>query len=147
MPKMKIQGGESMKIFKIACLTALLVTMIACASTPDYDAWLETHNSAPEINVSGKWNAGLSMAGGWGSAELIQQGRYVYGTLGLYSVKGVVSNTSLFLKIYSSGYVYYTAKLNKNDDGSLSGMATREAIVESPAATNADISMITMTRK
>jgi len=94
--------------------------------------------------VTGKWNAGTSWAGGWGEANLIQQGRNVYGTIGQYSVRGVVSNKSLFIKIISSGYVYYTARLDMKEDGSLSGIATKETIVDSPEASNADVSIINM---
>jgi hypothetical protein len=90
--------------------------------------------------------AGTSWGGGWGEANLIQQGRNVYGSLGLYSVKGVVSKTSLFVTIVSNGYVYYTAKLDMKKDGSLSGIAVKGAIAENPEAANAEISAITMKR-
>lgn len=135
-----------MKIFKIGSLILLISMMMSCATTLNYDAWLDAQSMPSQLDVTGKWNAGLSMAGGWGEANLIQKERNVYGTLGLYSIKGVVSKTSLFVKIFSGGHVYYTAKLDANKDGSLSGVAIKGAIVESPEASNADISIITMTK-
>ena len=118
----------------------------SAVNTPNYEAWLGAQNLPSQMDVSGKWDAGKFYSGGWGDANLVQQGRNVFGTLGLYSVNGVVSQTTLFLKIISKGYVYYTAKLDMKDDGSLSGIALQEAIVESPETAKGEIQIIIMKR-
>lgn len=133
-------------ISKVLLAILLIWGLLSCASTPNYDEWLGAHNLPAAMDVTGKWNAGTSWAGGWGEANLVQQDRNVYGTLGLYSVRGVVSKKSLFITISSGGYVYYSARLDMKEDGSLSGIATKEAIVESPGAAHADIALLKMTR-
>lgn len=138
-----------MKKFNLGLILILIITaLLSCRSlfAPDYDKWLGTQVMPSQMDVTGKWDAGPVLRGGWGEANFIQQGRNVYGTLGSYSLRGVVSNKSLFLAISADSYVYYTARLDMKDDGSLSGIATKEAIVESPEAAKADISIITMKR-
>ena len=91
-----------MKKINLGFLMLLISVLTSCAAaTPNYEAWIGAQNMPSQVDVTGKWNAGLSMAGGWGEANLIQRGRDVYGTLGLYSVRGVVSNKTLFVKIVS----------------------------------------------
>jgi len=127
-----------MKKISFALSVLLIMAVMSCrtgpAIAPNYDTWLEAQNMPSQMNVSGRWNAGESWSGGWGEANLIQQGRNVNGTLGLYTLKGVVSHKTMFVILTSGGYVYYTAKLDMKADGSLSGVAYREAIAGSPEA-------------
>jgi uncharacterized lipoprotein NlpE involved in copper resistance len=128
----------------------LILSLMSCRTSavniPNYEAWLGAQDLPSQMDVSGKWYAGDSLSGGWGDANLVQQGRNVSGTLGLYSVKGVVSQTTLFLEIISQGHVYYTAKLDMKNDGSLSGIALKEAIVESPETAKGESHIIIMKR-
>ena len=138
-----------MKRINLGFLLILIIAVLpSCRSlfAPDYDAWLGTQVMPSQMDVTGKWDAGPVLRGGWGEANFIQQGRNVYGTLGSYSVRGVVSNKSLFIAISADSYVYYTARLDIKEDGSLSGISTKEAIVETLEAAKADISIITMRR-
>jgi hypothetical protein len=141
---------DKMKNINLGLSILLILLLMSCrtsaVNTPNYEAWLGAQNSPSQMDVSGKWDAGDAWSGGWGEANLIQEGRNVYGTIGLYSVKGVVSQTTLFLEFISNGYVYYTAKLDGKDDGSLSGMAFKEAIAESPETAKGEIYAITMKR-
>ena len=127
-----------------------ILVLISCrtgpAVAPNYDTWLEAQNMPSQMNVSGRWDAGESWSGGWGEANLIQQGRNVSGTLGLYNVKGVISHKTMFITLTSGDYVYYTAKLDMKNDGSLSGMAYREAIAGSPEAEKVESFPIIMKR-
>ena len=56
------------------------------------------------------------------------------GNIGLYSVKGVVSGTSVYMLLISNGYTYYTAKLDEQKDGSFSGIAAKEAPADSASS-------------
>ena len=131
-------------------MTLLILVLMSCRTgpsvAPNYDAWLNAQNMPSQMNVSGRWDAGESWGGGWGEANLVQQGRDVTGTLGLYNVKGVVSHKTLFITMTSGGYVYYTAKIEMKADGSLSGMAYRETIVGSPEAEKVESYPIIMKR-
>jgi len=128
----------------------LILSLMSCrtsaVNTPNYEAWLGAQNLPSQMDVSGKWDSGDFLSGGWGNANLLQQGRNVFGTLGLYSVKGVVSQKTLFLELISKGYVYYTAKLEMKNDGSLTGIAIKDAIVESPETAKGEIYIINMKR-
>jgi len=141
---------DKMKNIILGLSILLILSLMSCrtsaVNTANYEAWLGAQNMPSQMDVSGKWDAGDFLSGGWGDANLVQQGRDVFGTLGLYSVKGVVSHTTLFLEIISKGYVYYTAKLEMKNDGSLSGIALKEAIVESPETAKGEIYIIIMKR-
>ena len=141
---------DKMKKISFALSVLLILAVMSCRTgptvTPNYDTWLEAQNMPSQMNVSGRWNAGESWGGGWGEANLIQQGRNVNGTLGLYTLKGVVSRKTMFVILTSGGYVYYTAKLDMKADGSLSGVAYREAIAGSPEAEKVESYPINMKR-
>jgi len=127
-------------------LLAVMSCRTGAAIAPNYDTWLEAQNMPSQMNVSGRWDAGESWSGGWGEANLIQQGRNVNGTLGLYTVKGVISHKTMFITLTSGGYVYYSAKLDMKNDGSLSGVAYREAIAGSLEAEKVESYPIIMKR-
>jgi hypothetical protein len=140
---------NKMKNIILGLSILLILSLMSCRTTvnaPTYEAWLNAQNMPSQLDVSGRWDAGGSMSGGWGEGILIQQGRNVYGSIGLYSVKGVVSGTSLFVGFISRDYVYYTAKLDMKNDGSLSGVAVKGAIAESLATARGEIYGIIMKR-
>lgn len=139
-----------MKYISIMLSTVIVMFLLSCRTgivVPNYDLWLQSQNMPSEVVLTGKWDAGYVWSGGWGEANLIQQGRDVHGTLGLYRVKGVVSNKTIFLTLISTGdHVYYTAKLTVKEDGSLQGLAVKEALVDSPEAAKAEIYAMTFKR-
>jgi hypothetical protein len=139
-----------MKYISIMLSIVVVSLLVSCRTEmvlPNYDTWLQSQNMPSEVDLTGKWDAGNAWGGGWGEANLIQQGRDVYGTLGVYRVKGVVSNKTIFLTLISSGdHVYYTAKLTMKKDGSFLGIAVKEALVDSPEAAKAEIYAITFNR-
>jgi hypothetical protein len=125
----------------------LIVALVSCRTAPvNYDVWLGAQDMPSQMDISGKWDAGFSMGGGWGEANLVQQDRNVNGLLGFYAVKGVVSGKALFMQLISNGYVYYTTKLELREDGSLSGMAYKEAVAGSPEAAKAESYPLVMRR-
>jgi hypothetical protein len=128
----------------ILLILPLMSCQTSAVNTPNYKAWLGAQNLPSQMDVSGKWYTGDLLSGGWGDANLVQQGRNVSGTLGLYSVNGVVSQTTLFLEIISRGHVYYTAKLDMKNEQSLSGIALKEATVEIPETAKGENYIIIM---
>ena len=71
-----------MKVARHILIVLLLVFGItACRSsqenvskTNNYDEWLAKHSEPAKVNVGGEWNAGNAWEGGWGGANLVQQG-------------------------------------------------------------------------
>ena len=139
-----------MKYIKMMVSIFALMLLVSCRASivhPNYDMWLQSQNMPSEVDLTGKWDAGYIWGGGWGEANMVQQGRDVYGTIGLYRVKGVVSNKTVFLTlIATSDRVYYSAKLTMKEDGSFHGLAVKEALVDSPEAAKAEIYAITFKR-
>lgn len=81
------------------------------------DAWLAQHSQGARVSIGGQWSSA-----DWGAAALTQNGRRVTGTLGNYSVEGVVSGYKAYLLLTSNGWVFYTAELERFSDGSLVGL-------------------------
>jgi hypothetical protein len=55
----------------------------------------------------------------------------------------IVSGKDLYLVLLSNNRVYYTAQMSNQSDGSFSGKAAKEAIVDSDAAKSAETYPIT----
>ena len=124
------------------CLAGVLG--FASVSVKAADDWLASKAAAaPKVNMTGKWDAGSAWTGGWGEGNFIQDKAYFTGPLGLYYVKGVVSGKDLYLVLLSNNWVYYTAKMSKQGDGSFAGKATKDVIVDSDAAKSAETYPIT----
>ena len=81
------------------------------------EAWLARHTQGARASIAGQW-----VSADWGNAALSQNGRRVTGTLGNYSVEGVVSGYKAYLLLKSNGWVYYTAELESFSAGSLVGL-------------------------
>lgn len=97
--------------------------LIGCNTTEKYAAnnaagqrWLDEHRGGAGISVSGTWHSDE-----WGGGKLVQEGRTVNGTLGNYSVRGVISGQRAYLLLQSGGWIYYTAVLAKPSANELSG--------------------------
>lgn len=104
-------------IRKLAILIAL-TTLVGCSTAEKYAAnqaaatqWLDESAGRPTVAVNGAWEA---LEYGWGGAgRLVQTGNRITGTLGNYTVRGVVNGAHIFLAFDSNGWTYYTAKLRK----------------------------------
>ncbi len=82
--------------------------------------WLSDQSAPARIDVSGRW-----ASRDWGSARFHQSGRRVTGTLGDYSVRGVVSGSKAYLLIASGDWYYYSAILEKTRPDLLTGRFSR----------------------
>jgi hypothetical protein len=124
-----------------AVVFALSFLLFACAGRIDKAAndWLQTHPGPALVDVSGQWNSGSAMGGGWGGGNFVQEGKDIYGQLGFYTVRGVVSGTTLYLNLISGGRVYYTAKLEKVGENLYRGKAVDGAIIGTKEARSATI--------
>ncbi len=99
------------------------LSLIGCNTTEKYAAnnaagqrWLDEHRGGAGISVGGIWQSE-----DWGGSKLVQEGRAVNGTLGSYSVRGVVSGQRAYLLLQSGGWIHYTAVLAKPSATQLSG--------------------------
>ena len=99
------------------------LSLIGCGTSEKYAAnnadgqrWLDEHRSSAGISVGGIWQSEE-----WGGSKLVQDGRTVNGTLGNYSVRGVVSGQRAYLLLSSNGWIFYTAVLAKPTATQLSG--------------------------
>jgi hypothetical protein len=90
----------------------------------EIDPWLaEISGDKPAVlNVEGNWHDPESEgAFGWGQGDILQNGNKIKGTIGSYSVSGVVSGQTVYVVFYTKGKVYYTAILEMPERGVLSG--------------------------
>ena len=73
------------------------------------------------INVEGKWVDPDSRRWNWGKGNLWQKEKKISGFIGIYNVRGIVSEKIAYLVFYSEGIVHYTAKLEMVEIGVLEG--------------------------
>lgn len=126
------------KIFLILGMTFLLFGCVTYYLTDEnVNPWLISKEGTPSINITGIWDSGNMMSGGWGGAQLIQSGNKISGTLGLYSVKGVINGTSIYLSLYTNMRIYHTAILNMVDKGKMEGKVIEGTIADGESAKNA----------
>ncbi|MBM3284578.1 MAG: hypothetical protein FJY81_01760 [Candidatus Aminicenantes bacterium] len=99
------------------------------------DNWLDSkETNPPKIDISGRWDAGSLSSGGWGDANIIQVESKLSGNIGLYKIVGIVSGTNVFLRLLSDGEVRYTARLSKQNDGNLLGIAVEGKYIDAESA-------------
>lgn len=84
------------------------------------DNWLSDQTGPAAINISGNWTSN-----DWGQASFSQSGRRVTGTLGGYTVHGVVSGERAYLLIAQGDWYYYSAVLELQRPGLLTGRFSR----------------------
>lgn len=84
------------------------------------DNWLSDQTGPADINLSGSW-----ISDDWGRATLLQNGRRVSGSLGGYEVEGVVSGQRAYLLIAQGDWYYYSAVLELQRPGLLTGRFSR----------------------
>lgn len=80
-----------MKTFKLAAICLSVLALASCRSITlpraQTNTWLESKAGPSGINLSGIWDAGPSMGGGWGNASFSQDGNHFVGGLGAYSAE------------------------------------------------------------
>jgi len=99
-----------------------------CFSTHARD-WLDSHAVAavPEINVEGYWTSSE-----WGESQLYQRGHHVTGSIGGYSVQGVVNRKIAYLVLPNVNHPRFTVVLWYDKAGVLVGNWLRGAITAGP---------------
>ena len=123
--------GMTQKRWILTLVLVLFFLLCSCGRNIDKAAndWLKSQAGPALVDVSGEWNAGYAMGGGWGGGEFYQYGNDITGTLGFYTVRGVVSGTTLYLNLISGDSVYYTAKLEKKGEDVYRGKAVEGAVI------------------
>lgn len=84
------------------------------------DNWLSDQSEPAAINIAGNW-----ISDDWGHASLTQTGRKIKGTIGGYTVHGVVSGGRAYLLIAQGEWYYYSAVLELQRPGLLTGRFSR----------------------
>ena len=84
------------------------------------DNWLSDQIEPASINVAGNWTSS-----DWGRATLVQDGRDISGSIGGYSVCGVASGDKAYLLIAQGEWYYYSAVLQLQRPGLLTGRFSR----------------------
>jgi hypothetical protein len=109
----------------------MMMTFFSCAglSVRETNPWLNSMAGASHVNMTGVWDSGGAIAGGWGEGRFTQTENRMSGTLGFYDVSGVVNGKDIYLVLSARGNIYYTAHLQQSDDGSYIGKAVEGAIV------------------
>ena len=92
--------------------------------------WLISKAGKPSINITGIWDGGNMMTGGWGEGRFMQDGNKIDGTLGLYNVRGSVNGTEIHLALISKMQIYYTVALKATNNTILEGKAIHGAFPE-----------------
>ncbi len=133
------------KIF-FAFLICPLIFSCSSLSVQTANSWLNSVGTgAADVDISGKWDTGNYMGGGWGVGHFIQSGNRFRGTLSAFNVSGAVNGRTVYMVIYGGNSVY-TAKLLPGTDGSYSGHAVYQAIVDTKEAGSAAVYPIIMKR-
>lgn len=119
-----------MKRLLVAC--AILAALAGCSFVTEFndarynrnnktgDNWLSDQTEPAGFNLSGNW-----ISDDWGRATLIQNGRRVSGSLGGYEVEGIVSGQRAYLLIAQGDWYYYSAVLELQRPGLLTGRFSR----------------------
>lgn len=135
-----------MKRVRILLFLSLLVLFFCsclmnnpAVTSQGFETWLAAKmTAAPQADLTGKWDAGSAVSGGWGEGNFIQEQANFSGTLGLYYIKGAVSGSDLYFALISNGVVYYTGTMSKTGADSFAGKAVKNALVDSEAAKTAE---------
>lgn len=117
---------------KSAVVFLLLALLTGCSVVTEFndarynrnnkvgDNWLSDQTEPAGINVAGNW-----ISNDWGHATLAQDGRRISGTIGGYTVHGVASGTRAYLLIAQGEWYYYSAVLELQRPGLLTGRFSR----------------------
>ena len=117
---------------RIAGLLLVLVAISGCSYVTEFndarynrnnktgDNWLSDQSEPAAINVTGNWTSN-----DWGHASFTQTGRKITGTIGGYTVHGVASGARAYLLIAQGEWYYYSAVLEIQRPGLLTGRFSR----------------------
>lgn len=117
---------------KIVAALLVLATLCGCSFVREFndgrynrnnkngDRWLSDQLDPAGINISGNW-----VSDDWGQASLVQDDRKITGTIGGYAVRGVVSGEHAYLLIAQGEWYYYSAVLELQRPGLLTGRFSR----------------------
>jgi len=128
-----------MKIFKYFIFGLIIITLSSCAglTIEETKPWLNSMAGTSTVTMTGVWDSGGAIAGGWGEGRFTQTGNRISGTLGFYNVDGAVNGADVYLVLLSGGNVFYTAHLKQSNDGSYMGKAVEKAIVDGKGSESA----------
>ena len=117
---------------RLASSLLLLIALSGCSYVTEFndarynrnnktgDNWLSDQSEPAAINVAGNWTSN-----DWGHASLTQTGRKIAGTIGGYTVHGVASGGRAYLLIAQGEWYYYSAVLELQRPGLLTGRFSR----------------------
>jgi hypothetical protein len=117
---------------RLAGALLMLVALSGCSFVSEFndgrynrnnrtgDNWLSDQSEPAAINVDGNWTSN-----DWGHASFSQNGRKITGTIGGYTVRGVVSGARAYLLIAQGDWYYYSAVLDLQRPGLLTGRFSR----------------------
>ncbi|MEO8205428.1 MAG: hypothetical protein ABI615_04555 [Chthoniobacterales bacterium] len=94
----------------LAMFSSCVTTKAIVRNKQVSDQWLASQpKKQPTINVTGHYTSEVYR---WGGAELIQKGSSVTGTIGSYTLRGVVRGSRVYLLAINSGLDKYSIILN-----------------------------------
>ncbi|MFZ4774647.1 MAG: hypothetical protein ACOYM3_04745 [Terrimicrobiaceae bacterium] len=117
---------------RIAALCLVLAALAGCSFVTEFndgrynrnnkvgDNWLSDQTEPATIQVAGNW-----LSDDWGRASLQQDGRQISGLLGGYRVNGIASGGRAYLLIAQGDWYYYSAVLELQRPGLLTGRFSR----------------------
>jgi len=117
---------------RLACALLLLAALSGCSYVTEFndarynrnnktgDNWLSDQSEPAGINIEGNWTSN-----DWGRASFSQAGRRITGTIGGYNVHGVASGDRAYLIIAQGDWYYYSAVLELQRPGLLTGRFSR----------------------
>jgi hypothetical protein len=119
---------------KIGLILAIISFLYGCSTylltDENVNPWLISKAGKSSINVTGIWDGGNMMTGGWGEGRFMQDGNRIDGTLGLYHVRGSVNGAEVHLALISKMQIYYTVALTATSGTTLEGKAVYGAFPE-----------------
>ena len=117
---------------KFASVLLVLAALSGCSFVTEFndarynrnnktgDNWLSDQSEPAGIIVAGNWTSS-----DWGQASFSQTGRKITGTIGSYTVHGVASGNRAYLLIAQGDWYYYSAVLELQRPGLLTGRFSR----------------------
>lgn len=125
------------KVYASFIILVLCGFITSCLTHHQANTWLNAKKGVPTINISGGWDAGSLVGGGWGGATVVQNGNEFFGTMGMYNIKGVVNGDTVYMIFTSGARIYYTGCLKPAQDGTLQGITVENEIIGQNESQNA----------
>ncbi len=127
-------------------LSTLSLLVVSCLTARDARQWLIFQKGEKGVSITGEWDSGSFFSGGWGSGHIVQNGMEIVGTLGLYTIEGVVNGDTIYMIFISGKRVYFTGQLKYMRDGTLVGTAVEKAIINTADGQDSQKYPIILTR-